>query len=48
VWRISKDTEVTALALEMLNAGLPGALFEQWFYDDRELIWDLADRLQAL
>lgn len=43
---LAKDPEVTALALQMLNARLPGALVRQWWFDDPELKNELADELR--
>jgi hypothetical protein len=40
-----QDVEVTALALQMLNEKLPGALIEEWASDHQELISELAARI---
>lgn len=40
-----QDIEVTALALQRLNEGLPGVLIELWAVDHQELISELADRI---
>lgn len=40
-----QDIEVTALALQRLNEGLPGVLIEIWAVDHQELISDLAARI---
>ncbi|MGY3558798.1 ParB-like chromosome segregation protein Spo0J [Bradyrhizobium sp. USDA 4463] len=42
---IMKDMEVTALALQMLDGGLPAALMEQWAGDYSEEIEELAARI---
>lgn len=42
----SKDPEVTALALQMLNPSLPGALARQWFMDDPDLKSEIADEVR--
>ncbi|WLC16675.1 ParB/RepB/Spo0J family partition protein [Bradyrhizobium diazoefficiens] len=42
---IMKDMEVTALALQMLDGGLPAALMEQWASDYSEEIEELAARI---
>ena len=34
---LAKDPDVTALALEMLNPSLPGALVRQWWFEDPDL-----------
>jgi ParB-like chromosome segregation protein Spo0J len=41
-----KDPEVTALALQMLNPKLPGALARQWWFDDPDLKSEMADELR--
>jgi ParB-like chromosome segregation protein Spo0J len=43
---LSKDPEVTALALQMLNPSLPAALVRQWWMDDPDLKSDLAEELR--
>jgi hypothetical protein len=41
-----RDPEVTALALQMLNPNLPGALARQWWFDDPDLKVEMADELR--
>lgn len=43
---LCKDPEVTAMALQMLNPSLPGALVRQWWFDDPELKSELAEELK--
>ena len=43
---LSKDPEVTALALQMLNPSLPGALARQWIMADADLQSEIADELR--
>lgn len=43
---LSKDAEVTALALQMLNPRLPAALVRQWWTDDPDLKSELAEELR--
>jgi ParB-like chromosome segregation protein Spo0J len=43
---LSKDPEVTALALQMLNPSLPAALVRQWWMDDPDLKSELAEELR--
>jgi hypothetical protein len=43
---LAKDPEVTALALQMLNPTLPGALVRLWWFDDPELKSEMADELK--
>jgi ParB-like chromosome segregation protein Spo0J len=40
-----EDVEVTAMALQRLSEGLPGALIEEWASDHQELISELAGRI---
>lgn len=40
---LAKDPSVTALALQMLNATLPGALVRQWWMDDPDLKMEIAE-----
>lgn len=41
-----KDPDITALALQMLNPSLPGALVRQWWMEDPDLKRELADELR--
>jgi ParB-like chromosome segregation protein Spo0J len=43
---LAKDPEVTALALQMLNPTLPGALVREWWFDDPEIKSELAEELR--
>ena len=43
---LCKDPEVTAMALQMLNPSLPGALVRQWWVDDPELKNEIAEELR--
>ena len=43
---LAKDPEVTALALQMLNPSLPGALVRQWWSDDPDLKSEIAQELR--
>ena len=43
---LCKDAEVTAIVLQMLNPGLPGALVRLWWFDDPELKSELAEELR--
>jgi hypothetical protein len=42
-----EDPEVTALVLQRLKEGLPGALIEHWAADHQELISELAERIAS-
>lgn len=43
---LAKDPEVTALALQMLNPTLPGALVREWWFDDPDIKSELAEELR--
>jgi len=43
---LAKDPRVTALALQMLNPTLPGALVREWWFDDPEIKSELAEELR--
>ena len=43
---LAKDPEVAALALQMLNPSLPGALVRQWWLEDPDLKSELAEELR--
>ena len=43
---LSKDPEVTALGLQMLNPSLPAALVREWWMDDPDLKSELAEELR--
>ena len=43
---LAKDPEVTALALQMLNPSLPGALVRQWWSDDPDLKNEITEELR--
>jgi ParB-like chromosome segregation protein Spo0J len=43
---LAKDPEVTALALQMLNPGLPLALVWQWWSDDPDLKSEIVEELR--
>lgn len=44
---LAKDPDVTALALQMLNPSLPGALVREWWFDDPDLKAEIAEELRS-